>query len=94
MTRDEIETLVQRFVIQAWGTFRWSDPDECVGLCDEAAEALAFWCECQGIEVEITHEERNCEGRSPSHTVVTIGGWTVDLTARQYDEDAEFPAIY
>jgi hypothetical protein len=94
MDRTEIETLVARFIKQSRGARVWSDAEECVGLCDEASEALAYWCERQGVESEITHEQRTTSGRSASHTVLTVGGWTVDLTARQYDETAEFPSIY
>jgi len=96
MDRTEIETLISRFLEHAgWrNQMAWSDPDECAGLCDDASEALAYWLERQGIESEIAHETRHVPGRSASHTVLEVGGWTVDLTARQYDEDAPFPHIY
>lgn len=94
MTADDLNTLVARFLKQSRCATRWADPDECVGLCDEASEALAYWLERQGVAAEIVYERRAVSGRSASHTVVVVDGWTVDLTARQYDADAEFPSIY
>ncbi len=94
MDRAEVEAIAARFIAQARGARAWADAEDCVGLCDEASEAIAYWCERKGIACEIAHEARRVSGRSASHTVAVIGGWTVDLTARQYDADADFPSIY
>lgn len=96
MDRNKIEALVETFLAGVyWRTrMNWSDPWESAGLCDEASEALQHWLAARDIESEIAHEARCVPGRSASHTVLEVGGWTVDLTARQYDEDAPFPHIY
>ena len=73
------------------------DPELAAGKCVEASEALAWFLSRQGFDAEVVDLEADGSGIAGDkelHTVVVCRDQVIDMTARQFDPDADVPTVF
>ena len=66
---------------------RWSRPDGAHQQCEQASWRLKWALEEQGVHADLITWE------NPPHVAVLVEDTVIDLTARQFDPQADYPAI-
>lgn len=99
-----LEEAIHEFIEQATEQ-QWHTAAGAENRCNIASDAFLHVLEEYGIEGEIEHYEREilldrkeypygALGDSSYHWAVRVGDTIIDWTARQFDEQAPFPAVW
>ena len=98
--RAAIESFVDYATREKWHTVQGAN-----NRCNVASDAFLHVLSDHGIEGEIEHYERDVTldrveypygdlGGCYYHWAVRVGDMIIDWTARQFDKDAPFPAVW
>lgn len=92
---DELDALLDAFCRSPWGKLG-ARPASAENMCKRASLALLATLERNGIEARLwnvaacTAPEWGASGKG-QHYIVEVAGEALDVTARQFDQDAALP---
>jgi hypothetical protein len=81
----------------------WERPSGCLNQCSNASRELADELKTAGIDFAFLwftaprgprEREHPDARRAPDHLTVDVGGEIIDLTRRQWDNEAPHPTVY